>query len=81
MTSHGWAVVLDGEIDLRTVYGTRRGAMVNWLSSNGWIITRNMPDDAIEKAWLVATVIEAKAVHVTPRVVEVAVAEKPSAVG
>jgi hypothetical protein len=78
MTAHGWAVVQDGEIMLSTVYGSRRGAMVNWLITNGWMILKHTSDDEIEAAWTMATAIEGKDVYSTPRAVEVTVTEKPS---
>jgi hypothetical protein len=52
--AHGWAAVQDGYIDLRTVYGTRRGAIVNWLATNNVYVTSSMTDDHIERLWSIA---------------------------
>lgn len=36
-----------GTIDARTIYPTKRGAMVNWLWLNEFNVTQAWPDEAI----------------------------------
>lgn len=43
-----WAIVVDGEIDIRTVAPTDIGAMVNWLVvSAGAIIQQGVTDENV----------------------------------
>ena len=49
----GYAInVVGGDgIDVRTVAPTRRAAIVNWLFSNGVMVTNQHTDDMIEEMW------------------------------
>ncbi len=51
-TSHGWAVLTNEGIDMRTVSDTRRAAIVNWLAVSASILMLAwMNDEYIEKLW------------------------------
>jgi hypothetical protein len=47
----GYVVVEHGSLDLRTVYPTRRGAIVNWLMTHGQSIAASTSDGEIEELW------------------------------
>jgi hypothetical protein len=49
--STGWAVVVNGAIDIDTVSETRRAAIVNWLVRNGRPVYIWTTDAEIERAW------------------------------
>ena len=51
METIGYAVVVDGDIDMRTVSQHQRAAKVNWLWVNGVRVTDNFSDVDIEYAW------------------------------
>lgn len=51
LRANGWAVVQNNRIDPATVYGTRRGAIVNWLVTQGYFVSSAMSDDIIERIW------------------------------
>jgi hypothetical protein len=52
MQSKGWAVIADGEINVKTVSPTRRAAIVNWLTVDlGFLIHNHHTDEQIESAW------------------------------
>ncbi len=62
-----WAVVDGGEINLRSVYPTRLGAIRNWLCTDGNFTLSSVSDDAdAELAWsyLKRQGVEAKQVSV-----------------
>lgn len=41
----------DGKIMMTTVYGTRRGAIVNWLCCSGFRVSADTSDQLIEHAY------------------------------
>lgn len=45
--SYGWAIAVDGVIDVTTVYPTARGAMVNWMVAHGVTPTAMWADGAV----------------------------------
>jgi hypothetical protein len=50
--AHGWAVLDDGQINVRTVSDTRRAALVNWLvTERNILILAQTSDEAIEALW------------------------------
>jgi hypothetical protein len=49
--SSGWAVIVSGEIDVRSVSPTRRAAIVNWLYLNGYKPLDRWEDRFIEHVW------------------------------
>lgn len=52
MSTQGWAVVDYGTINIKTVSGTRRAAIVNWLVvQKGEFITNAHSDEDIERLW------------------------------
>lgn len=52
MIAHGWGVVVDGAIKIRTVSDTRRAAIINWLlTDGGLLVVHGARDDAIEAVW------------------------------
>lgn len=47
-----WAIVVDGEIDVRTVMPTDIGAMVNWLIvSCGAVVQQGVTDENVRAAF------------------------------
>ena len=48
-----WAIVTNEvEINLKTIYDTRRGAIINWLVTEcGFFAQEHMKDEEIESAW------------------------------
>ena len=66
--AEGWAVVENGEINVKTVSPTRRAAIVNWLVvDHDVMITRHTADRTIEAEWLARHPEETDAVPVTIR--------------
>jgi len=52
MIAGGWAVVQDGEINVRTVSPDRRGAIVNWLVAEAHrFVSAHDTDEEIEDRW------------------------------
>jgi hypothetical protein len=47
----GWAVAVNGVIDVRTVSPTRRAAIVNWLVTHGKLVFAKDSDEKIETMW------------------------------
>lgn len=53
MRARGYAIANSGEIDIRTVSGTRRAAIVNWLVAQaGVMVFAYWTDERIEDAWV-----------------------------
>jgi hypothetical protein len=51
-TAQGWAIALDGQINIRTVSDTPRAAVVNWLVTEAnQPIWASMTDDDIQHIW------------------------------
>lgn len=48
--TNGWAIVHNGEIDIDTVSGTRRAAIINWLCRKCMIFNHES-DEVIESKW------------------------------
>lgn len=52
ISARGFAVVMDGKIDMRTVYPHVRGAIVNWLGTTGGVtVTNHTSDNHIFALW------------------------------
>jgi methyl coenzyme M reductase beta subunit len=50
--ARGYAVIEQGQIDIRSVSPTRRAAIVNWLvTAKRLVATHNTTDEQIERAW------------------------------
>lgn len=51
-STHGFAVMDDGEINIRTVCDTERGAIVNWLVvERGLLVLEANSDYDIQRMW------------------------------
>ena len=51
--AHGYAIVENDVINVRSVSPTRRGAIVNFLITDcGLLVLNSAPDNAIELMWL-----------------------------
>lgn len=49
-----WAIIVDGEVDIRTVSPTDVGAMVNWMIvSCGAIVQHGVTDENVREAFVV----------------------------
>jgi hypothetical protein len=51
MMTTGWAVIDVGKIDIYTVSGTRRAAIVNWLWRRGTRFYAHTTDVEIDDMW------------------------------
>lgn len=51
ISARGFAIVIDGKIDMRTVFPHARGAVVNWLVTDGVLIIKGMSDEDIFALW------------------------------
>lgn len=53
-SAFGHVVVHEDNMQVRTLMDTRRGAIVNWLVTNGTMVMPQHTDADIEKAWKAA---------------------------
>jgi hypothetical protein len=52
LTTAAWAVIGDGRIDVTTIHGTERGAIVNWLCTRrGVLVSKRWSDKQVYEAW------------------------------
>lgn len=50
--ANGFAVAVDGMIDVTSVYPTMRGAMVNWLVTHGVTVSQMWHDEQIRQVFV-----------------------------